>query len=724
MRFCRSASLAACLGIIACSGSPDPSAEALPWNRPYPPADKNEKIIYTAFDEQPKYLDPVRSYAEDEAIFIGQIYEPVVQYHYLKRPYTLAPLTAVDLPEVRYLDARGRVLPDGVADGAVIFSEYLISIRPGIQYQPHPAFARGADGEYLYHALQPEQISAIYTLSDFAETGTRELTADDYVYQIKRLADPRLHSPVGGLMAKYIVGFNDYSERLTRLVSADQNPDPVALHQEPMSGVEALDRYRFRIRLHGKYPQFKYWLAMYFFAPMPWEAERFYGQPGLDKRNVTLNWYPVGTGPYMLAENNPNMRMMLQRNPNFHEEYYPEEGEPSDAASGLLQDAGQRLPLVDKAIYILEKENIPYWNKFLQGYYDGSGISSDSFDQAIRMVEDNVTLSDEMREQGIRLATSVETSISNMLFNMLDPVVGGDSERARLLRQAISIAVDYEEFISIFRNGRGLAAQGPLPPEIFGYESGRAGINPYVYDWDGTEPRRKPLEVAQKLMAKAGYPGGIDKRSGKPLVLNLDTVSAGADSKAYLSWFRKQFAKLNIELIIRLTDGNRFYDKLDNGTAQIFLLGWNADYPDPENFFFLLYGPHGKVKYHGENQANYQNPRFDQLFDAMKNMEDGPPRAAIIREMLEIVRHDAPWAFGFHPKKYALYHQWVKNIKPNLMARNELKYRNIDPQLREQMRTAWNRPLLWPLGLMLLLLVLLLAPAIVVYRRRLKSKAL
>ena len=72
-----------------------------------------------------------------------------------------------------------------------------------------------------------------------------------------------------------------------------------------------------------------------------------------------------------------------------------------------------------------------------------------------------------------------------MGFNMLDPVVGGESERARKLRQAISIAIDQEEFISIFLNGRGIAAQGPIPPGIFGYEGGESGIDRYVYDVGG-----------------------------------------------------------------------------------------------------------------------------------------------------------------------------------------------------------------------------------------------
>jgi len=135
---------------------------------------------------------------------------------------------------------------------------------------------------------------------------------------------------------------------------------------------------------YGKYPQFAYWLAMPFFSPMPFEADQFYAQEGMQQNNLTLDWWPVGSGPYYLSENNPNQRMVLTRNPNFAAEVYPAEGETGDREAGLLADAGKPLPLIDKAVFSLEKETIPYWNKFLQGYYDAAGISSDSFDQACR----------------------------------------------------------------------------------------------------------------------------------------------------------------------------------------------------------------------------------------------------------------------------------------------------------------------------------------------------
>jgi oligopeptide transport system substrate-binding protein len=137
-----------------------------------------------------------------------------------------------------------------------------------------------------------------------------------------------------------------------------------------------------------------------------------------------------------------------------------------------------------------------------------------------------------MRDKGIRLLTSVRASIFYMGFNMLDPVVGGLGEQATKLRQALSIAIDQEEFISIFMNGRGIAATSPLPPGIFGYLEGEEGSNPVVYDWVDGRPQRKPIEVAKKLLAEAGWPNGRHATTGEPLVLNLDTTSGGMGEKS------------------------------------------------------------------------------------------------------------------------------------------------------------------------------------------------
>lgn len=314
---------------------------------------------------------------------------------------------------------------------------------------------------------------------------------------------------------------------------------------------------------------------MPFFAPMPWEADKFHSQPGMAEKNLTLDWYPIGTGPYMLTENNPNARLVLERNPNFREERYPCEGEAENAKEGLIRDCGQLLPFIDKVVFTREKEQMPCRNKFLQG---------------------------------IVLTTSVATSSMYMGFNWLDPLVGGadpkTAENARKLRQAISLAIDREAFISIFQNGRGVAARGPIPPGIFGHREGASGINPCMYDWVDGHPRRKPIAEAKRLLAEAGWPNGRDAKTGEPLVINLDTTATGVGAKALIDWLNKQFAGIDTQLVVRSSDYNRFQEKVRKGALQLFCFGWNADYPDPENFLFLLHGKQGKVKNSGENAAN------------------------------------------------------------------------------------------------------------------------
>ncbi|KVW96136.1 ABC transporter substrate-binding protein [Thiobacillus denitrificans] len=693
------------------------------WNNPYPGSEANANVLYSAFSERPKHLDPARSYSSNEVEFTGQIYEPPLQYHFLKRPYTLIPLTAEAVPKPQYVDAAGHALPDDAPAASIAESVYEISIRPDVRYQPHPAFARDAAGRLRYHALDAAAVAGITGIHDFAHTGTRELVAADYVYQIKRLANPRLSSPIFGLMSEHIVGLKALGEALEK--SARDNPDAeLKLDDFPLVGAEVVDRHTYRIRIKGKYPQFTYWLAMPFFAPVPWEAEVFYAQAGMADRNLTLDWQPVGTGPYYLAENDPNRRMVLKKNPHFHGETYPADGDAEDRQAGLLADAGKTLPFVEEAVYSLEKETIPYWSKFLQGYYDSSGISSDSFDQAVQFSSGgDPQLTDSMREQDIHLITAVAASLWYVGFNMLDPVVGGLSEDRQKLRQALSIAFDYDEFISIFLNGRGIPAQGPIPPGLFGYVEGVAGLNPYVYEARDGVIQRRSIETARKLLGEAGYPNGRDAKTGAPLVLYFDTMASGPDAKSRLDWMKKQLDKLNVQLVVRGTDYNRFQDKIRKGNAQLFEWGWNADYPDPENFLFLLYGPHKKVGSGGENAANYDNPEFNRLFERMKDMDNGPERQQVIDAMLEIVRRDAPWIFAYYPKSFGLRHGWVHNVKPNLMANNTLKYRRIDPGLREARRDEWNRPVLWPIVLLLAALVAVIAPAVIAWRRHERKTA-
>ena len=700
------------------------SLHAAVWNAPYPPGEIRSNTLFSVFSSPPKHLDPVRSYNANEWAFLSQIYEPPLQYNYLKKPYVLEPLTLTQMPQIICLDANGSKV--GCKRQNVAVTRYRFTFRSDLAYHSHPAFVKDPDGALRYGNLSAESLEKIHAIDDFPGQKSRKVTASDYAYAIKRMAVRQYHSPILDTMMQYIVGLRDFSQEVTGAAKVRfAKGERLDLRKFDIPGVKVVDDRTLEIRIHGKYPQFLYWMAMNFFAPIPWEADLFYQQKGLKQKNISLDTQPVGSGPYYLAENSPNRRIRLVKNPSFHTERYPgltaEEANASGVSKQLLRDSGKKLPFIDEAVYSLEKESIPLWNKFLQGYYDASGISSEAFDQAVQIGSGgSMGLSDTMKKKGIRMVSSVEPSIFYMAFNMEDPVVGGYTVKQKKLRQAISIAQDQEEYISIFLNERGVPAQGPIPPGIFGYEEGKKGTNPVVYDWVRGKRVRKSIDVAKKLLAEAGYPGGISAKTGKRLKLYYDTTATGPDDRALMDWRRKQFAKLGIELVIRATDYNRFQEKVRKGKVQLFSWGWNADYPDPENFLFLLYGKNAVIDTDGAgiNSANYKNPEFDALFRKMRTMPNSSERLGVIEKMLHIAREDAPWVWGFYPKSLALVHGWFKNVVPNAMANNTLKYKRIDPVQRYEKQQMWNRPVLWPLLMLAAAALLLIWGVRAAYRGR------
>jgi len=685
------------------------------WNNPHDIAMLKDEILFSSFASPPKHLDPVISYNANEWSFISQVYEPLVQYNYLQIPYKLEPLTLQFMPRVSYLDSNQQPVQQSKQ---AAFTKYTFTLKKDIYYQPHPAFAMNSKKEFIFHNLTDNQIKKIDSPFDFATQATRKLSVDDYIYAIKRMAIKQNNSPILASMNQIVVGLESYSNKISNQfdISADY-----PLNKLDISGVKKHSDRQFSILIKGTYPQFVYWLSMNFFAPIPWEAMAFYDQPLLKEKNITLDTYPVGTGAYQLVENNPNKQIRLIANPNYNHGFYPKKSsvENDPLEKNLFKDAGKPLPFIKEIIYSLEKESVPTWNKFLQGFYDASGVSSGSFDQAISLNAGEMSLTQQMIEKEISFVSVVEPSIFYFGFNMADSVVGGYSEQQQKLRQALSIVINYEEYISIFLNGRGVVGHSPIPQGIFGSLTGEEGINPYVYNWKKNRAVRKSLDEAKKLLAEAGYKDGKDK-DGKQLVLNFDTPLTGPDSKATLNWFRKQFKKLNIELMIRASDYNRFQDKVRTAQVQMFTWGWNADYPDPENFLFLLAGENAPINTNGAgvNGANYDNPKFNEMFKQVKQMRNSPVRQELINDMVEMVRKDSPWAFGFYPKKLALKHSWYQNVFANPLANNTLKYKKIDAAKRTESVLAWNQPITWPLWLLLLFIVASIYPLRKAYRQK------
>ena len=688
-----------------------------PWNDPHEKIDEDIVVYNTNFQLPPQHFDPAISYSSDEGILIDQIYEQPLGYHFLKRPYELEPMLSESLPEVRYLNKNKEIVAEGSED--IAYSEYVITLKPDILYQPHPSFVMTDTGDYRYHFSSEGEGAPYKVIADFPEQSTRPVDPDDFLYQIKRIANPASKAPLIGLFSQYIVGMKELSQTLKEQDAKGW----LDLREYSMEGLKRIDDRTFSITIHGVYPQFSYWMATHFFAPIPWEAERFFSNPGFKEKNLTLDWYPVGTGAFMMTKNDPNREIILARNPNFRDEFYPTEGEPGDREAGLLDDAGKKLPFIDKAVFSLDKEVLPMWTKFLQGYYDRSGENhgnvTQNFDQALTIGPDGIEMSPEMQARKLTLSEAVKPGVYYFGFNMLDDVVGGYSEEKRKLRQAIAIAWNSEESIEIFRNGSALPFMGPIPPGIDGYYEGEKGINPYTHDWVNGKAVRKPIEYAKQLMVEAGYPDGRDAKTGKPLKLFLD-VQAQATSRSRQDWQKRQFKKLGIELEFRASDWNRYKEKMKDGNHQIFSYGWLADYPDPENFLFLLTGSESPLicKCDGTNNANYDNPEYNKLFKQMKTMQPSPERSAIIARMVDMLRADSPWFTGEYPLEYYLNNQWVSNTKRHGITKTTLKYLRIDSELRKEKQAEWNQPTLLPLIAGTGLFLALLIPAARAYRRR------
>jgi ABC-type transport system substrate-binding protein len=708
-------------------------------NNPLPDDVAASNTLVSAFTEKsPRHLDPTASYWNNETPYTYQIYEPLYGYHYLKRPYTLVPKTAVEVVAPRYLDKDGKELPADAPGELVAQSVYDIRIKPGILYQPHPAFAKDAAGRHLYHAMKPGEIGDRRSPLDF-EQGTRELVAEDYVYALKRHATTRITTPIYGIFSEYVLGLKEYGKQIeAEDKKLRQGLDPAVLdkpfldfRQWPLAGATAPEKDLLRIRLKGKYPQWNYWMAMTFLAPVPWEADAFYAQPGMAAAGLSLDAWPVGTGAYMMSEYVQDRRHVMVRNPNYRGEPYPCEGMPEDQAAGLLADCGKTMPFIDKLVFLVEKEAVPLKSKFRQGYYDVPEIErTDHGVEFLVDMEDSAKVRQEYEAKGFKLPKLVDLSSWYLGFNMLDPVLGrGDTPeqqaKNRKLRQALAIAIDWEEFTRIFPKKGGETAMAPLPAGLFGSRHGTPeGYNPVTHRLVDGKAVRRPIDDAKALIAEAGYPDGRNALTGQPLVLNYDFYGQPTpERKAEFDWMIKQFAKLGVQLEIRATDNNQFQDKVRKGKHQIYWSGWLADYPDAENFLFLLYGPNAKSVSDGENTSNYVNPEFDKLYAKLKLLDDGPEKQAVIDQMVRIVQEDSPWAFGYFPFASGAYQGWVDNGKPAILIRDMARYYRIDTAERVARQAEWNRPVWWPLVLMAAMGVAALAIGWRSFKRRERMNA-
>ncbi len=564
------------------------------------------KVHRRAFTAKVKGFDPCKGGDLYSGTAIVQICEPLFEFDYLARPMELKPLTAEALPETS---------PDGLT--------LTIKLKKGILFHDDPCFTK-------------------------TEGKGRELVAQDYIYSWKRIADPKNQSPLWAFFQGAIAGIDDWREM------AEDNEE--ADYTAPVSGLQTPDPHTLVITLAKPNPQFKMILAMAFTVAVPYEAVQHY-------KHDFMN-HAVGTGAYRLTEWVRDNRFTLERNPNYHAMHYPTTGEAKnsryigDEAKGLLKHAGMRAPYCDRVEVSIIVEAQPRWLEFVSGKADVSSIPKDAFGQAIAQG----AVSPELLAKGITLEQTPDLDLVYISFNMSDDVLGG--EKGKLVRQAISCAVNVEDVRKIFYNDRGMFAQSPIPPGLFGY------------DPDYKNPNHYDLDRAKKLMAEAGFPDG----KGLPEITYSTTNST--TSRQMAEHLQADLGAIGIKVKVDANTWPKFNDKVNKGQAQFWGIAWGADYPDPENFLFILYGPNAAPA--GQNGARFQNPEFDELYEKMRLLPDGDERYTMLRRMVEIVAEHQPWIFEVHREAWVLSHPWCDNYKYPLVTGGYYKYVHVDMAKRKE----------------------------------------
>jgi ABC-type transport system substrate-binding protein len=539
-------------------------------------------MVYRGGTERIRGFDPVTSADVPSASAIYKVYEGLYEYEYLVRPYTVRPALAEGMPEVS-------------ADGLT----YTFRIKKGVRFADDPCFPDGKG---------------------------REVTAADFIYSWKRVADVRTKSNCYWIFDGRIAGMDEYHEASTkRQVSYD----------EPVEGFQAPDRYTLVVKLKEPYPQLIWVLTMSYTFVVPREAVEKYGDEFLN--------HPVGTGAYRVAD-------WRYRNYGITFRANPTQGSASDRAKGLLEYAGQRLPFIQEVQQYVIADTSTEWLVFLSGALAQAGIAKDNFNAVISGQKE---LTPELINKGIRLEKAPQLWTTYMGFNMEDPVVGASADpavdaRHRKLRQALCHTVDIAKWCE-FYNDRQMPANSPIPPGMSGYEA--------------KDPLPYPLDVAKakQLLAEAGYPDGIDPATGQRLQITMQLGSASEpEERQSMDLMASFWRAIGVTLIPEYNNWPEFLKKMERKQQQMFRLGWVADYPDAENYLQLFYS---KSISPGPNHTNYSNPKFDALFEKARQLQDSPERTALYRQCIAMVVDDAVWITLTYPLAFGLQQQWFSNYK-------------------------------------------------------------
>jgi len=507
---------------------------------------------------------------------------------------------------------------------------YTFRIKKGIYFTPDPAF----------------------------KGKRRELTAEDYAYSIKRFFDPRNRSPYAFLFEGKIVGLDELGARARKTGRFD--------YEAKVPGLEVPDRHTLRIHLKEIDYGLSHILAFALSGAVAREVIEFYGED--------TNAHPVGSGPYRLKQYTRSSKIVLEANPDYRVKIWDfQPGDDPLDKEIAAQMKGKRLPAIGNVEISIMEETQSRWLAFEKGDTD---LEYQLWDVASTFMTADGKLRPAFLKRGIKLNRTVEPEITYTYFNMQEKIgdqpnpVGGYSLEKIALRRAIAMAYKIGDRIRILRKGQAVRAEYPIPPGIAGYDPSYKNSIPY-------DPR-----TANALLDRFGYKKGADgyrrMPDGKPLVVRYSSDQSQAARQG------DELMKRSLDSIaIRLEIHKDRFPELQKLERRCRIMmrnvAWIADYPDGDNFMQLLYGPNTQQS----NNACYQSPEFDKLYEKSKTVPDGPERNKLYWAMARRMEADTAWIMNDSRVRNMLMQPRVIGYKRHPALHQEWMYLDFDSSNRK-----------------------------------------
>ncbi len=565
------------------------------------------KVFRYAFPVAETSLDPQKVSDLYSSFINNAIFDSPLKYDYLARPLKLKPNTLASMPEIS-------------ADGLT----YTLRVRPGIYFDDDPAF----NGK------------------------KRELTAQDYVYTMKRLFDPKLAAPLLSEVEGYVVGSDELLAKARKANHLD--------YDAPLEGLKALDRYTWQVKLNQPFYNF-----IYNFADC--RATCAVAREVVERYASDIGAHPVGTNAYRVAFWKRSSKLVFEPNPNFREEYF--DGEPAaDDAEGqaiLASMKGKRMPSIGHVeIYVIE-ETQPRWLSFLNEEMDLISIVPNEF---ANVAMPNNKLAPNLARRGIVMSQVPALDLTYAYFNMDDPIVGGYTPEKVALRRAISLAYNVRDDIAIIRKNQAIPANTPYSPGVAGYDPAfRTTANEY------------DVAKAKALLDMFGYvdrdgDGYRDMPDGTPLVLKFNSTPTALDMQVDELW-KRSMDDIGLKITFRKAKWPDLLKESVAGKLMMWQLGGAASAPDADTWLSSLYSQHIGTF----NRARFKLAEYDRLYEKARVMPDTPERTKVYQAMAKLVVAYAPWKLNAHRILTDMWYPWVVGYRRPLVQNNAFwKYIDID----------------------------------------------